>query len=138
LQGLQGFAQRQRAPLPPGKGVIVKEDLPQVREEYLRPPDFSDDIGNAACAPGMAADGLRPQAEGAQCRATARGIKRDVWMQQKRDIILRDIEVTLVDLGSKWQCIEILEEWSWWIMDNLASMLEAHTGDLGERFPGGK
>jgi hypothetical protein len=23
-------------------------------------------------------------------------------------------------------------------MDNLASMLEAHTGDLGKRFPGGK
>jgi hypothetical protein len=87
----------------------------------------------------MAADSLRPQAEGAQRRAaTARGIKRDVWMQQKRDVILRDIKVTLVDLGSEWQCIEILEEWSRRIMDNLASMLEAHTGDLGKRFPGGK
>src|SRR5215831_10856015 len=93
LQGLQCFTQRQRAPLPPGKGVIVKEDLPQVREEYLHPSDFSDDIGNAACAPGMAADGLWPQAEGAQRWATARGIKRDIGMEQKRDIILRDIEV---------------------------------------------
>src|SRR5262245_28773288 len=59
-------------------------------------------------------------------------------MQQERDIILRDIEVTLVDLCSEWQCIEILEGWSGRIMDDLTSMLEAHPSDLGKRFPGGK
>ena len=59
-------------------------------------------------------------------------------MQQERDIILREIEVTLVDLGREWQRVEILEEWPRRIMDNFTSILEAHPSDLSKRFPGGK
>src|SRR5262249_30297557 len=138
LQGLQGLAERQRAPLAPGEGVIIEEDLPQVREECLGPPDFGDDTRYTARAPGMATDGLRPEAESAQRRAATRGVERHERMQQEGHIIPGNIEVTLVDLGSERQGIEILilEQRPRRRMDNLAVVPKTHASDLREGLAG--
>ena len=57
-----------------GEGVVVEEELLHLREGLLRPGDLLDHMADAAGAVAMAADGLRPEAEGAARFAAAAGV----------------------------------------------------------------
>src|SRR4030095_11400006 len=82
-QRLQLLAQIQDAVLPPGKSIIIKEDLFDIRKQFQRPPNLSCHVLAAAYSPGMAADCLRPQTKSTQGRAAARRVKRQVRMKQE-------------------------------------------------------
>ena len=63
-----------------GEGVVVEEELLDLREGLLRPVHLVDDVADAARAIAVPADGLRPQAEraarfaaAARCRTRCRG-----------------------------------------------------------------
>ena len=65
-----------------GEGVVVEEEFLDLREGLFRPGDFLGHMADAAGAVAMAADGLRPQAEGAARLAAAPGIDRQIGMLQ--------------------------------------------------------
>ena len=82
----------------------------------------------------MAGVRLRPQAERAHRRAAARGVERDERIQQERNVVAREVEIALVDLGDPGQLIQILDERrlpGLWTM--LPSLAEADAGQLFER-----
>ena len=56
-------------------------------EVLLRPLHLGGHVVGGALAPGVAAERLRPQAEGALRRAAARGVERDVGMQQEGHVV---------------------------------------------------
>src|SRR5215813_14121733 len=92
-----------------GQRVVVEEEFLDLREGGARPGQLLDHMPDAAHAVAVAADGLRPQAEGAARFAAAAGIERDVRMPQvAAEIILND-EVALVDRRDEWQVIHVLE-----------------------------
>ena len=68
----------------------------------------------------MAGMRLRPEAEGAQRRATARRVERNERIEQERDVVARDIEIALVSLGHPRQRIEVLDGGAFGIVDHLA------------------
>ena len=73
-----------------GEGVVVEEEFLHLREGFLRPGDLLDHVADAARAVAVAADGLRPQAEGAARFAAAPGVDRDVGMLEVADEIVLD------------------------------------------------
>jgi len=42
-------------------------------------------------------------------RTAARSVERDIWIQQKGDVVARDVEIALVDLGHMRQGIKVLD-----------------------------
>ena len=60
FQGFQFLANIQHPVLPPGKGVIIKEDFLDVGEQFERPLHFCRHVFAAPNPPGMPADRLRP------------------------------------------------------------------------------
>ena len=76
----------------------------------LRPGDLLDHMADAARAVAMAADGLRPQAEGAARFAAAAGIERDVGVLQIADEVILDPQVALVDRRDERQLVHVLED----------------------------
>jgi hypothetical protein len=50
---------------------------------------------------------LRPEAEGALRRAAARGVERDVRVQQERHVVAGHVHVALVDLGGPGHRVEV-------------------------------
>ena len=81
----------------------------------------------------MAGVGLRPQAEGAERRAAARGVERNERVEQERNVVARDIEIALVDLGDPGQRIEVFDGGAFGIVDDLAVLAEADAGQFFER-----
>ena len=91
-----------------GQRVVVEEELLDLRERLLRPCQLLDDVADAARAIAMAADGLRPQAEGAARFAAAAGVERDVGVLQIADEIILDLEVALVDRRDERQLVHVV------------------------------
>src|SRR5207249_10539298 len=89
--------------------VVIEKELLDLRERLLRPCDLLHDVANAARAIAMAADGLRPQAEGATRLAAASGVERDVRMLEITNEVVLDPEVALVALRHEWQRVHILQ-----------------------------
>ena len=58
-----------------GERIIVEEDLLDLRQLLLDPPHLVHDVGDRAHAIAMAADRLRPEAEGAAGFAAAPGVE---------------------------------------------------------------
>ena len=83
--------------------------------------------------PAVAGMGLRPQAEGAQRRAPARGVERNEGIQQERDVVAGDIQVALVSLGHPRQLVEILDGRAFRDCGPLPVLAEAHAGQFVER-----
>ena len=81
----------------------------------------------------MARVGLRPQAEGAQRRAAARGVEGDERVQQERNVVARDVQIALVDLGHPGQRVQIFDGRPFRVVDHAAVLAEAHAGQLLER-----
>ena len=77
-EGLQLLAELDGAGLLDVEGVVVEEELLYVGEELLGLAHLGGHVVGGALAPGVAAEGLRPEAEGALRRAAAGGVERDV------------------------------------------------------------
>src|SRR5207244_11114047 len=84
LQRLESLADLYRAVLGPVKRVIVEENFLRLGEVLQAALHLLDDIGNAACPPGMPAHRLRPEPERAQRRATPRGLDGHLRARQIR------------------------------------------------------
>ena len=134
-QRLEVLAERQNPILADVERVVVEEELLRLREELERLPDFPGDVVDRSHAPCVAGQRLRPQAERAQRRTSARRIERYVRMQQERDVVVLDRQVALVDLGGKRQRVEFggLQRRPRRVVDNFAVVPVAHARNLGKR-----
>ncbi len=77
---------------------------------------------------------MRPQAESALRRAAARGIERDVRMQQERHVVARHVHVALVDLRRPRHGIQVFDLRAVGVVQHLAVLLVADAENLAERF----
>ncbi len=107
-QRLQLGAEFDGARLLDVEGVIVEEKFFDFGPVLFGLRHFGGDIVGGAFAPGMSTQGLRPQAEGALRRAAARGVQRDIRIQQERHVVAGDVEIALVNVGNVGQRVEIL------------------------------
>ena len=90
-------------------------------------------MADAAHAVGVAADGLRPQAEGAARFAAAAGVERDVRVQQITAEIILDGEIALVDRGDERQFIHVVQDRPLLVVDDAArSIAVGQPLDAGE------
>ena len=80
-----------------------------MREVLLCPLHLGRYVVGGALAPGMSAERLRPQAEGALRGASARGVERDIGVQQEGDVVARHVHIALVNLGGPGHRIQIFE-----------------------------
>ena len=135
---LELFAELDGANLLDVEGVVVEEELLDFGEVLLGPLQFGGNIVGGALAPGVTAERLRPEAEGALRRAAARGVERDVGMQQEGDVVARHVHVALVDLGGPGHRVEVFDLRTVGIVDDLAVLLVADAEDLVERLALGK
>ncbi len=81
------------------EGVVVKEKLFDVREELFGMRHLGGDVVGGALAPGVTGEGLRPKAKGALGGAAARGVERNIGVQQEGHVVARDVHVAGVDVG---------------------------------------
>jgi hypothetical protein len=86
----------------------------------------------------VTAQGLRPEAEGALRRAAARGVERDVGVEQERDVVAGHVHVALVDFGGPGHGVEVFDLRAVGIVHDLAVELVADAEDLAERLALGK
>jgi len=133
-EGLQLGAELDGAGLLDVEGVVVEEELLDVREVLFGPLHLSGDIVGGALAPGVAGEGLGPEAEGALRRAAAGGVERDVRVQQERHVVAGDVHVALVDLGGPGHGVQILDLRTIGIvLDDAAGVLVGDAEDLIQR-----
>ena len=93
-----------------GEGVVVEEELLHLREEPLRQRHLLGHVPDAPRPVALAADGLRPEAEGALGAAAAPGVERDVRVLEVADGVVLDRQVALVDVRDERQEIHVLED----------------------------
>jgi hypothetical protein len=107
--GFSFLAQLDGADLLDVEGVVVEEELLHFGEVLLGPGQLGGHVVGGALAPGVSAERLRPQAEGALRRAAARGVERDVGMQQEGHVVARHVHVALVDLGGPGHRVQVFD-----------------------------
>ena len=137
-QRLELFAQLDGARLLDVEGVVVEEEFLHFGEVLLGPLHLGGHIVGGALAPGVTAEGLRPQAEGALRRAAARGVERDVGMEQEGHVVARHVHVALVDLGGPGHRVQVFDLRAVGVVDDLAVLLVADAENLVERLALGK
>ena len=76
--GFEFLAQRDDAILADVEGVVIEEKFLGLRKHFVRLLEFAGHIFHGTHAPGVAGKRLRPEAEGAERRTAARGVKRNV------------------------------------------------------------
>ena len=81
----------------------------------------------------MAGVRLRPQAERAHRRASARSVERKERIQQERDVVARDVQIALVDFRDPGQRVQILDDRPFGIVDDLAVLAIADARQFLER-----
>ncbi len=106
LQRLELLAELDDAVLADVEGVVIEKDFLHLRKMLQGALHFFYDVIHGAGAPGVPGNGLRPHAEGAKSGATTRAVERDERIKQERHVVAFDLEVALVDIGSKRQGIE--------------------------------
>ena len=124
-QRLELFAQLDSADFLNVKGVIVEEELLDIGEVLLRPGQFRGNVVRGPLAPGVPAQRLRPQAEGALCGAAARGVESDKRMQQEGNAIAGNVHIPLVDFGGPGHGVQVFHLRPVGIMDDVAVELVA-------------
>src|SRR5208283_1521425 len=84
--------------------------------------DFADDVVGRARAPGVPGNSLGPHAESAEGGAAARGVERDVRVQEERNVVALDLQIAFVDIGGKGKRIEFrgMQLWLRGIVNNAA------------------
>src|SRR5262245_1368374 len=95
-----------------GQRVIVEEEFLHLREGRLSPTQLLDNMAYAAYAIAMAADGLRPEAEGAARFAATARVERNVRVLEIADEIVLDDEVAFIDRRYEAQHVHVLEDWA--------------------------
>ena len=133
VERLELLAELDGALLAVVEGIVVEEDFLDLRELLERVADFVGDVVGGAQAPAVAGVRLRPQAEGAHRRAAARGVERNERVEQERNVVARDVEIALVDLGDPGQRVQIFDGGAFGIVDDLAVLAEADAGQFFER-----
>src|ERR1700733_13267862 len=93
------LTERQHAVLTDVESVVVEEKFLGLRKHFVRLPEFARYVFHRAHAPRVAGKRLRPQAERTKSRTSARGVERNVRIQQERHIVFFDREMFLVNLG---------------------------------------
>src|SRR5579864_7137200 len=86
---LEFLAEREDAILANVERVVVEEKFLGLGKHLVRLLEFARHRFHTAHAPGVAGKSLRPEAEGAESRTTARSIDRYEGVQQERDIVNR-------------------------------------------------
>jgi hypothetical protein len=99
--------------------------------------DFRHHVFRTPGAVTVAADGLRPQAEGAARLAAAPGIKRNVRMLQVTDKIIFDHQIALVNIHHPRQLVHIFDHGAVAVMHHLAIDFVADAVDFRKRTTGG-
>src|SRR5205807_3199651 len=130
FERLQLFTNRDGSVLGPSECVIIKENFFEVWEKSPRVFDFGRDVLGTARSPRMPADGLRPKTKRAKRRTASRCIEGDIRIQQERNVVLRDIEITLVNVGCKRQRIQIVKRRAIRVVNYAAVLAEACALDL--------
>jgi len=115
------------------EGVVVEEELLDVGPEFLRVRHFRSHVIGRALPPRMSAGRLRPQAERALRWAAARRVERDERMQQEGHVVLRHVQVALVDVGHPRQRVQVFNLRPVGIVDDLAVFAIADGENLIQR-----
>jgi hypothetical protein len=122
-EGLELLTELDGADLLDVEGVVVEEELLDLGEVLLGPLELGGHVVGGPLAPGVAAEGLRPEAEGALRRAAAGGVERDVGMEQEGHVVLGDVHVALVDLGGPGHRVQVFDLRAVGVVDDLPSFL---------------
>ena len=109
------------------EGIVIKEELPDLREELLHVRHLSGDILGRTHPVLVAANGLRPQTERALSRATPTRVHRNVRVHQVADEVLLDLQIPLVDIGHPGQRVHVVDEIPLRVVDDLAFLAETQT-----------
>ncbi len=117
-----------------GEGVVVEEPFAGLREEFHTLADFGGDVFGAADAVFVAADGLRPEAEGAAGFAAAAGVHRDVGVHQVADEVVLDAEVAFVDFGDEGELVHVFQHGALLVVDDF--VVGIAVGDAVDGGPG--
>src|SRR5262245_27809462 len=89
--------------------VIVEEVLLHLRKVAARSRDLGDDVLDRPRTVAMAANRLRPEAEGAARPTAPPGVERHVRVQEVADEVLLDHQVAVVDVHHERQGVHVLE-----------------------------
>ena len=68
----------------------------------------------------MAGHRLRPETKSALGRATARGIKGNIRIEEVRNIVLSEIKIPPKDVGNEREGVEVFDGRTVWIVDDMA------------------
>src|SRR5579863_270233 len=102
------------------KGVVVKEDLPDLREIFFNQLDLFEHVLGASHPVGVSTDRLRPKTESTARRAPAPGINGNIGMEHPGNLIVQDLEIPLVDLGDKGKRIEVVDDFPIRVMEDFS------------------
>ena len=129
------LAEGQHAVLADVERIVVEEEFLRLRKHLVRLPEFARHILHRTRAPGVAGKRLRPQAEGAQRRASAGGVEGNEGMQQKRHVVLLDRHVLFVNVGGEWQRIQLfgLQQRARRVVDDFAVLHVTCVADFRKR-----
>ena len=133
VQRLQLGAEFNRARLLNVEGVVVKKEFLDPGPVFLGLGHFAGHVVSGAFAPGVTAGGLRPQAEGALRRASARGIQRDIGVEQKGHGVTPRIEIAIIDISDVGQSVQVLNLRPVRIMGDYAILPIRNSEDFVER-----
>ena len=118
-----------------GEGVVVEEELLDLREGGLGPADFLDHVADAAGSVAVAAHGLRPEAEGAARFAAPPGIEGQIGVLEIADEVVFDLEVALVDGRDERQKIHVFEHGPLGVADDDAGLVAPSQTGYGREVP---
>ena len=101
-----------------------------MRKIFFSPFHLSSHIICRPLAPGVAGEGLGPEAEGALRWAAACGVERDVRVEQEGDVVFGDVHVAFVDLGGPGNGVEIFDLGSVGVVDDAARIFITNAEDF--------
>src|SRR6266851_1689577 len=132
---LEFFAEFNRAGLLDVEGVVVEEEHFDVGEVFFGPLHLGSHIICRPLAPGVAGEGLGPEAEGALRRASACRVEGDVRVEQEGDVVFGDVHVAFVDLGGPGHGVKIFNLRSVGVvLDDAARIFVTNAEDFVEGF----
>src|SRR5882724_180607 len=135
IERLELGAQLDRAGLLNVEGVVVEEYFAEIWPVFLYLGHLQGYAIGGALAPRMPTEQLRPQTEGALCRAATRCIEREVRIEQERNVVLADVEVALVNVDHVGKGIQVLDRWTIWIVNALSVFQVRNSRDVGQQLP---